>query len=776
MSCSTGNLLATFANGGLRVRVTGDSTANFGEWYVSGSDTYPGGWQCFVVDTSKAFTNTGGTPPSLSTIRYVGGTFSVTSMVTGNFSNCAIDAIRYGSGLRVTGGTDEAPLDFDHIISEDNNVSNAYGIINRVGGIVFLQGELEFGSSSSGNTVFQDNNEIIAFRNPLTRTSGGSTVSAISESLYKITVSASSSATNRFILGTKVGSGDDAIGINGCTFSSSNIRFAVNFDNEDITDLNLYGCQFINSGLINIGNSTTGLAGNTELLDNFFSNNNQLTRNITGTHNFLNNTVSSNISTEAAIKIADDLVTDSRRLKILLSNGFTSRNDSVTESFYILNADFSSLTEELFAYIRVYAKKTWNAINPIWTVITTDLSKLNFSVNDANQVNEIFTYSVLIVDGDLDPIENAVSYIFEGNFNSLPPENIDLTDETGFEEKYIKTREFTWDGSSAGLDVVSYGNFASKIYYYGLTPFVRAIPVASPESVSISLLADSAITEPVAANAISSGSGIQVERHGTEETDPRPIKVLNFDNGNGTVPSAENTITGTSSGATGSVIEVLGDGTEGTLVLESWNGTEFEDNEELSNGSGWTSDADTTGFYQEYTRLVKCNNLSLSAVYNYLAARMAEHPITSTFEQILIWGRGEQSQLMYLGVNGYFTNRVVFLQEGVWMSNRGSGTVAFMTSDNGTQYIPPVTFSFELTGLKSNSEVRIFRDTGEELAGTEGSGTSFSYNYIYTGNISIYVVIFHLSWRDIRLTGLTLSNANQSIPIQQQIDRVYFNP
>ena len=55
--------------------------------------------------------------------------------------------------------------------------------------------------------------------------------------------------------------------------------------------------------------------------------------------------------------------------------------------------------------------------------------------------------------------------------------------------------------------------------------------------------------------------------------------------------------------------------------------------------------------------------------------------------------------------------------------------------------------------------------------------TLFQYTYIYQGSdIPVYAVLFNLAYRERRLTGLSLSNNNQSIPIIQRTDRVYRNP
>jgi hypothetical protein len=133
--------------------------------------------------------------------------------------------------------------------------------------------------------------------------------------------------------------------------------------------------------------------------------------------------------------------------------------------------------------------------------------------------------------------------------------------------------------------------------------------------------------------------------------------------------------------------------------------------------------------------------------------------------------------LIYFDGTGYNTERNANLTEGVWLSTVGLGTISYMTSDAGVQYIPPVQYSFTLTGLIAGTEVRIFNsDTNEEIDGVESSSTTFSYTYVYTSDIPIFVVVFSLNYKDIRLTGLTLSNGNQSIPIQQQFDRNYLNP
>lgn len=98
------------------------------------------------------------------------------------------------------------------------------------------------------------------------------------------------------------------------------------------------------------------------------------------------------------------------------------------------------------------------------------------------------------------------------------------------------------------------------------------------------------------------------------------------------------------------------------------------------------------------------------------------------------------------------------------------------TTAQDYQY-PLDTVSLTLTGLVAGSEVRAYLgtdpSTNQEIAGIESSGTSFSFNHSYGGQNG-YIIIFAVGYQPIKL-DLTYSSENQSIPIQQVIDRVYKN-
>lgn len=105
-------------------------------------------------------------------------------------------------------------------------------------------------------------------------------------------------------------------------------------------------------------------------------------------------------------------------------------------------------------------------------------------------------------------------------------------------------------------------------------------------------------------------------------------------------------------------------------------------------------------------------------------------------------------------------------------------TDSTLTAQTDNLYpLDSIAASLLLTGLKENSEVRVFRTSDDvELAGVEDSGTSFSYNYEWTGtDTNVYVVIHALGWLPIRYEGLVLDSSGIEIPVQQTIDRQYQN-
>ncbi len=117
-------------------------------------------------------------------------------------------------------------------------------------------------------------------------------------------------------------------------------------------------------------------------------------------------------------------------------------------------------------------------------------------------------------------------------------------------------------------------------------------------------------------------------------------------------------------------------------------------------------------------------------------------------------GRGELTWTNLNGANGNASR---------FVATEGSGIVVVVN--------PAV---LTLTGLQTGTEVRVYEaGTSTEINGVEDSGTTFQTN-VQVGSVDI--VIHALGYIPIRLTGVDMSGGNVSLPIQQRIDRYYFNP
>jgi len=103
---TSGGLVDLYANGGIQFWAT-DGT-NIGYWYVGGRDTYPGGWQNFVVDLTKGV-DSGTKPPDMSQITQI-GTRHVLTSAGKNVDNIWIDHFCVCDGLVVSGDIDSGVI------------------------------------------------------------------------------------------------------------------------------------------------------------------------------------------------------------------------------------------------------------------------------------------------------------------------------------------------------------------------------------------------------------------------------------------------------------------------------------------------------------------------------------------------------------------------------------------------------------------------------------------------------------------------------------------
>jgi len=104
---------------------------------------------------------------------------------------------------------------------------------------------------------------------------------------------------------------------------------------------------------------------------------------------------------------------------------------------------------------------------------------------------------------------------------------------------------------------------------------------------------------------------------------------------------------------------------------------------------------------------------------------------------------------------------------------------AFTFSNSTTrayQYpLDPVSATYSFSGLETGSEVVLFDSTNTELKREVISGTTFEYDYEWTGTDSTgnYALIWKNNKFPIKFTGITLGNTDVDVPIAQQDDLIY---
>ena len=234
----------------------------------------PVGWQCFVMDGSKASAkNTAGETyvvsgtwagfiANIGSITSVGVYFATLSKALGGGVNCYVDIIRYGNnGLRITGGGSSTEGNFSEVVAEDKSTANlkAHGIIRAyTAGIYGVQGPLTFGDSGAAtDSYFEDSGVVVAFEDR-----------DIDNDKYYLNVEGNSGATNYFVLRNSTivtagpyvsmnfaGGNINTLTLEGITFSAlgNGITFSTL---ADASGHSVTGCLFDGCGIVYPGDVT----------------------------------------------------------------------------------------------------------------------------------------------------------------------------------------------------------------------------------------------------------------------------------------------------------------------------------------------------------------------------------------------------------------------------------------------------------------------------------------------------------------------------------------
>lgn len=281
---------STNSGGGIRVRLAGSTITNWAEVFVDGVDSGKSGWQLAVVSLDAVLANpdqTNGTvPTAAASIERVGIIFDVTATVGGNNDNVAIQGIwrspaSLTAAYRIDAGTDGSPNTWQDLI--DDSLTNALGIVvEEPNGAITLRAPIVFGPDPGGGgpndaSTFEDAGRVLAW---------DLSTGLIEPDFYKLTSEAGSGDV-RVTAGTKLGSGETAVGVNGWTIISGGPRWRLDFEDTDQDDIQFYGCSFQGAGPFSINDAAveiiscvfsdcdfitiTGGATGCTLLSNFFA-------------------------------------------------------------------------------------------------------------------------------------------------------------------------------------------------------------------------------------------------------------------------------------------------------------------------------------------------------------------------------------------------------------------------------------------------------------------------------------------------------------------------
>jgi len=229
---------------GMRIRIE-DVSANWAEWDIFGGDTLPhGGWIPWAVLASSAtWTRTSVTPPVLTAIRKIGWRCGTAGTTVGSKTYIYWDAVRYGEGLKIYGGTSGSATatSFSDLVASE--LTGAWGIYNRYKGVDYVQGKIQIGLATGSATYFKDTNKSIVFMDTL-----------LGPSFNSIKIQgAHTGAFTQVYLGEKFGSQ----GIKGCNFfleavtatGSQTAKYAVEFSGSSRSIMGIYGCSFRNAAV-----------------------------------------------------------------------------------------------------------------------------------------------------------------------------------------------------------------------------------------------------------------------------------------------------------------------------------------------------------------------------------------------------------------------------------------------------------------------------------------------------------------------------------------------
>lgn len=194
-------------------------------------------------------------------------------------------------------------------------------------------------------------------------------------------------------------------------------------------------------------------------------------------------------------------------------------------------------------------------------------------------------------------------------------------------------------------------------------------------------------------------------------------------------------------------------------------------------GAGWghfsttTNAVPSSGWHHVWIR-----NVAGTATSYVDGVSKTQTTTTTAAEQFKTWGLGAATTPTWDCSEMRMTrgNNTSIANVQTMVANESDPT-SFVTP--GTPIVVSVSYTLTLTGLQTDTEVRIYSSSDDsELAGVEDSTNTFEWNFNHSGDFDVYIVIFNVAYEPVRIDDYTVTASDISLPIQQQFDRTYSNP
>jgi len=391
--------------------------------------------------------------------------------------------------------------------------------------------------------------------------------------------------------------------------------------------------------------------------------------------------------------------------------------NTTTETITLSGVVFSGVS----GFVDVRQNKTWNLIDPTWSVTTyTELTWTGTST--LNELNDKRSVKPVVQEADGTKLQNALINIYEHNVLA----DLVLEDTTDINGEVDNS--FIYKKHATNSVTTTYGGHALQAGKWLYSPFVAAQTSTSNFSGAIVLSPDNNIVQTTQATALTDGSGI------TWSEPTNPTELIDFTLGSGTL-AVGMILTFSPSGAVGTLREsASGDSVSGELYLDTRDATAIGATDTFSRTGGTAgtfSGTYTNGTKQPFSISINGNAKSLQTEYDYLAAKQNETTLSADGELIWEWCRSAQTQPLYATGSSFYTERSN--SKGIYVYNRGAGTLDYLTDDAGVQWIPPSSTTFQVTVKNgttalSGVSVRFEETNGDDITdGTTNASGVFSY-------------------------------------------------